>query len=104
MIYKNGIPVGFALVHDITVNPDADWKISEFFVMQPYKSLGIGRQAVEWLLKQHHGLWEVSVLKDNAPALAFWKKCLRNPKAIVHKAFPNYLFFERGNLYSNDEA
>lgn len=94
LIYKNSTPVGFALVHDITVNPQADWKIAEFFIMAPYRYQGVGKQAVEWLFKKYHGLWEVSVLKDNGIALKFWNKLLDNPAPLTHEDFQNYIFFE----------
>ncbi len=94
LIYKSGIPVGFALVHDITVNPQADWKIAEFFIMTPYRHQGIGKQAVEWLFKKHHGIWEISVLKDNVSALKFWNKLLDNPIPLTYEDFQNYIYFE----------
>jgi predicted acetyltransferase len=62
--------------------------------MAPYKGQGIGRLIVNQLFQKHQGLWEVSVLKDNTPALQFWNKVLENPKAIIHTDFSNYLFFE----------
>lgn len=94
LIYNNSIPVGFALVHDITVNPKADWKMAEFFIMARYRHQGIGKHAVQWLFNKHHGLWEISVLKDNQAALEFWHKCLDNPTVFVQEQFQNYLFFE----------
>lgn len=94
VIYKNCIPVGFALVNDITVNPRANWKIAEFFIMAPHRHQGIGKQVVEKLLKMHHGLWELSVLKDNLSALKFWNKMLDNATTLTYENFQNYIFFE----------
>ncbi len=94
LIYQNNRPIGFALVHDISVNPKADWKLAEFFIMAPYKGQGIGRLMVEQLFQKHQGLWEISVLKDNMPAIQFWTKVLKTPKETTHPTFSNYLFFE----------
>ncbi len=94
LIYKNETPIGFALVHDISVNPDADWKLAEFFVMTPYKHQGIGASVAQQLFEKHQGLWEVSVLRDNLPALGFWNKVLAGTKQVTHPDFQNYIFFE----------
>lgn len=94
VIYKAHIPIGFALVHDITVNPVANWKIAEFFIMAPHRYQGIGKLVVESLFKKHYGLWEISVLKDNMLAMNFWKNVLGNPTILAHKEFQNFIFFE----------
>ncbi|MCH9762802.1 MAG: GNAT family N-acetyltransferase [Gammaproteobacteria bacterium] len=94
LIYKNAVPIGFALVHDISVNPTADWKLAEFFIMAPYKRQGIGSLVLKQLFQKHQGLWEISVLKDNTPAIKFWSKMLENHKQVIHPEFSNYVFFE----------
>lgn len=94
LIYDNDNPIGFALIHDITVNPSADWKIAEFFIMAPYRHKGIGKLVADWLFEKYSGHWEISVLKDNVPALKFWKKVLNESTLLTHNEFQNYLFFE----------
>ncbi len=94
LIYKNHEPVGFALIHDISVNPKANWKLAEFFVMAPYQREGIGQFVVDTLFQKHQGLWEISVLKDNQPALTFWEKQLLGSQKVTHEQFLNYIFFE----------
>ncbi|MDF1646206.1 MAG: GNAT family N-acetyltransferase [Legionellaceae bacterium] len=94
LINQNQEPVGFALIHDITVNPKANWKLAEFFVMRPYQRQGIGQFFVEQLFKMHRGIWEVSVLKDNGPALHFWEKQLIGSQQLTHDHFEQYVFFE----------
>jgi predicted acetyltransferase len=97
LIYKNHIPIGFALVHNISVNPKADWKLAEFFIMAPYKRQGIGAAAIEQLFEKHQGMWEISVLKDNMPAIKFWGEILSGSQKSTHDAFQNYVFFEISN-------
>ncbi len=94
LIFYNDTPIGFALIHDITVNPSANWKMAEFFIMAPFRQKGIGKKVVNWLFEKHSGHWELSVLKDNDPALKFWKKVLSDSKLVTHDEFQNYLFFE----------
>ncbi len=98
VLYKNHEPVGFALVHDISVNPKADWKLAEFFIMAPFRREGLGQFLIEQLFQKHQGLWELSVLKDNVPALQFWEKNLLGSQKILHNEFQNYVFFEIHNI------
>jgi len=44
LILQDDEPIGFALVHDITVNPNATWKLAEFFIMGPFRHQGIGKK------------------------------------------------------------
>ena len=95
LIYNKHVLVGFALVHDITVNPEVDWKLAEFFIMAPFRREGIATHVLPQLFEQHQGVWEISVLKDNEPAIKFWSKLLKGCQTLEHQAFPNYLFFEK---------
>jgi len=76
LIRAGGKPAGFALV---TVKPfphmaaDADVRMAEFFVAQPYQRHGIGRSAALQALKSFPGTWTVEELVGNAAAIAFWR-------------------------------
>ena len=78
----------------MSVNIKADWKLAEFFIMAPYRLQGMGQLAMEKLFQKHQGLWEISVLRDNKPALKFWEKMLLGSQGVQHDRFQNYLFFE----------
>ncbi|MDA1241385.1 MAG: GNAT family N-acetyltransferase [Chloroflexi bacterium] len=70
---------GFAMVRVFPDWPDESRNvasIAEFYVLPPYRELGVGRAAVEAILADHRerGTFEVEagILRDNAPAIGFW--------------------------------
>ena len=79
LIRAGGKSAGFALV---TVKPfphmaaDADVRMAEFFVAQPYRRRGIGRAAALETLKSFPGTWTVEELVGNAAAIAFWREVI----------------------------
>jgi predicted acetyltransferase len=76
LIRAGGKPAGFALV---TLKPfphmaaDADVRLAEFFVAQPYRRRGIGRTAALTALDSFPGTWVFEVLEGNDAALRFWR-------------------------------
>jgi predicted acetyltransferase len=52
--------------------------IAEFFIMQKYRRLGIGRFVAMKVFDMHKGGWEVSIWSKNIPAQIFWK-------AVIHE-------------------
>jgi predicted acetyltransferase len=79
LIRAGGKPAGFALV---TAKPfphmarDADYRMAEFFVAQPYRRRGIGRAAALASLARFRGLWTVEELSENKAAVAFWRQVI----------------------------
>ena len=79
LIRLGGTPVGFALV---TAKPfphmarDADYRMAEFFVAQPYRRRGVGRVAALEALARFRGCWTVEELTANEPAVAFWRSVI----------------------------
>jgi predicted acetyltransferase len=54
----------------------AEVHLRQFFVVRHHRRAGFGRQAIEALFTQvwpRHKRWTVSVLVQNAPAVAFWR-------------------------------
>lgn len=95
LIRQAQIPIGFALIHDITLNKDADWKMAEFFILAPYRKKGIGQSVVKSIFKEMPGLWEISVLKDNESAKNFWCHLLSPDTVPRHyEKFPQFLVYE----------
>lgn len=76
LVRAGGKPAGFALV---SLQPfphmprDADARMAEFFVAQPYRRRGIGRAAALAALARFPGDWVLEVVTGNDPALAFWR-------------------------------
>ncbi len=58
-----------------------DWNMGEFFIARKFRRTGMASSALRHILAAYPGLWEVAVIRRNAPAKAFW------PKAIA--AAPN---------------
>jgi predicted acetyltransferase len=71
-------PIGFALVNQRCLLPENQGanSISDFFVMKKFRQYGIGRIAVQTVLEEHPGKWEVRVLSKNETAKAFWRSIL----------------------------
>ena len=93
LIKQNDLPIGFALVHDKTLDVKADWKMAEFFILAAFRKQGLARFAVSQIMKQHRGIWEVSVLKDNTIANAFWSKVLLNITPRQYPQYPDFLIY-----------
>lgn len=72
LIQQDKAPIGFSLVHDITINPNLQWKLAEFFILPEYRQQHFGLQAAIQTIRLHSGSWEVSVLSDNKVAKQFW--------------------------------
>jgi len=54
----------------------ADYFVHEFFVLRPFRRHGIAAEMVRQIFAQHPGKWELWVIPENAPALAFWRKVI----------------------------
>lgn len=84
LILKSDQPVGFALV----VRPPAafsssssaqsliDYRMSEFFVRQPFRRLGVGRDAATLIFNRFSGRWEVTEYLRNSGAVSFWRRTI----------------------------
>ncbi|WP_098743321.1 GNAT family N-acetyltransferase [Paenibacillus sp. EZ-K15] len=69
-------PAGFALIERMDDAAEADYYMTEFFVMQKYRRTGLGTWAATWLFDQFQGRWKVTQVSSNIPAQAFWRKVI----------------------------
>lgn len=67
---------GFLLLRKTGINPEIDWKISEFFILPKFQRQSIGQKAAFQIFDKLPGKWEVSVLPDNKRAIEFWRKVI----------------------------
>ena len=68
---------GFVLVNDWSASGrPVDYAIAEFFIARKYRRRGIGTEVVRQVIAARPGQWEVAVLSDNVPAVAFWRRAL----------------------------
>ena len=73
IMYKDNI-IGFVLVDtDIDYYKESNYAISEFFVLNKYRKLGIGKQAAIEIFKRHKGKWEIKMHPKNKGSIKFWK-------------------------------
>jgi predicted acetyltransferase len=69
----DGQYAGFGLVDPDVSLPGNQFWMGQFFVMRPYRRLGVGKLAAFHLFDAFKGRWEVGQMPLNTPALAFWR-------------------------------
>ena len=74
LIDVDAVPAGFALVR--LTRPI---EMAEFFIDPARRREGVGRCAVERLLALHPGEWQVSQMRGNEGAAAFWRAVIPVP-------------------------
>ena len=55
---------------------DRDFEVIEFFLLRGFRGRGVGRSVALDLFQRFPGRWELKVLPENEPALAFWRKTI----------------------------
>jgi len=80
VILRAGRPIGFAVVTRPVsrgAGTDADYRLSEFFVVADQRKLGVGREAALLLFARFNGKWEVTEQSRNTGAVQFWRRVIR---------------------------
>jgi len=68
---------GFALINKVSVlEQSLDYSMAEFFILRKYRRGKVGSEAVQKILSNYPGQWEIPVTSYNLPAQKFWKKAL----------------------------
>jgi predicted acetyltransferase len=76
LIHADGDVAGFCLIDRHEIAPDIDWNMGQFFVLGPYARHGIGRRAAIQAFDRFPGLWQVTQVFGNDPAIAFWQRVI----------------------------
>lgn len=80
LILKDEQPAGFALIVRPPAMPQSraviDHRMSEFFVLQKFRRLGVGRDAANLIFNRFAGQWEVTEYLRNAGAVSFWRRVI----------------------------
>lgn len=78
VILVNGARAGFAVVTRLPASPrgEADFRMSEFFVLPGARGRGVGALAATLLFSRFEGAWEVLEDENNRAALAFWRRVI----------------------------
>ena len=64
---------GFVLLNKEGTQPQTDWNMGEFFIIAKFQGKDVGSLVAKEVWKTHPGIWEVSVIPENKPALEFWR-------------------------------
>lgn len=79
VILRGGEPGGFAMVQRTSAapqGPQAAYRLAEFFICQPYRRRGLGREAAELIFSRFDGQWLVTESASNREAIAFWRNVI----------------------------
>jgi predicted acetyltransferase len=76
VILKTAEPVGFAMVARANQPgpPVVDYRMAEFFISRDNRRLGVGKTAVNLILKRFAGRWEITEYLRNQNAVSFWRR------------------------------
>ena len=74
--------VGFAFVNKWSPSGrGTDYSMAEFYIIPDARGCAIGRDAAKAVLQAHSGQWELSVMRQNAPAHKFWPSAIKAAEA-----------------------
>ncbi len=77
VIMRENDQAGFALVQRTAAGPgQLKFRLSEFFVREPFRRLGVGREAAKLLFTRFSGNWTVVEQARNVPAVEFWRRII----------------------------
>ncbi|MFZ6814366.1 GNAT family N-acetyltransferase [Undibacterium sp. Rencai35W] len=76
LIKMNDKLAGFAVIDDELTHDSSNYNLDYFFILRRYRGKGIAQAAIELLLNQFKGNWEIYSLRQNAIAEKFWRKIL----------------------------
>ncbi|WP_123040545.1 GNAT family N-acetyltransferase [Cohnella candidum] len=79
-IYNESKIIGFILLQSgpYTNQEFADYVLNSFFIQKKYRRQGLGREACKLFFKQFPGRYAISQLKNNVPAVQFWKNIYKS--------------------------
>ena len=79
LIRADGRPAGFAFVGEAPfahMTAGRDFRMSEFFILARYRRRNVGQRAAHAIFDRFRGVWEVTELPANAPAVRFWRSVI----------------------------
>jgi predicted acetyltransferase len=73
-IIAGGKLAGFVLILEAPFTKKVDKVINDFFILNPYRGIGVAKAAVAEIFSQNKGSYYISQLVQNKPAVRFWNK------------------------------
>lgn len=74
LIHCEGQLAGFILLLEAPFTKRVDKVINDFFILNPYRGKGVAKAAAAKIFEEHKGSYYISQLKENQPAVRFWRK------------------------------
>ena len=68
---------GFVLLNKVGTTDKLDWNMAKFFIIARFQNKGIGKRVAQQIWQMHQGLWEVSAIPENKPAIIFWRNVIK---------------------------
>lgn len=101
---------GFAMVGvrpAVWLPRGVDASIAEFYVAPRFRGRGLGQRAAHRIVRRHPGLWEVSQVPGNGPAIAFWRAVIgrftgKRVRELVIRGGPAQRFRSPGEVPERD--
>ncbi len=107
---------GFVLLKKVETKELTYWNVGEFFILAKFQGSGLGCNVAHKLWTTYPGMWELSVIPENKPALAFWRKTvtgftkgdytetLKDVDYDSHQNQRYYLSFDSRNQVANPDS
>jgi len=77
LVKVDGEVAGFVLVGPDGTQSGTQFDVGQFFIMRKFRRRGVGERVAFDVFDRFRGRWEVRVLVQNGPAVAFWRKVIR---------------------------
>jgi predicted acetyltransferase len=61
---------------------DRDFEVIEFFLLRGFRNRGVGQSVALDIFGRYPGRWELKVLPENEPAMAFWRKTIAAANSV----------------------
>lgn len=73
IVLMDGRNAGFLLVTDRRYADGCDWRFEEIYLVNAARGKGAAKAAALFAMKNRPGRWRMSVYRENARALKFWR-------------------------------
>jgi len=90
LVRVQGKLAGLVLVRDVDEEGILVHHMAEFFILRKYRRQSAGQQAAFKAFDRFPGLWHVSELAENLPAIAFWQKIIHQYTGSSFAEIPNH--------------
>lgn len=85
LIYNEQCLVGFAMLNPYSyIGRSPDFVLAEFCIFPSYRRQHIAIKAVEYILGEHQGKWEIKYNENNLGAKCLWEKVTRRYNPSIH--------------------